>query len=304
MTDVTKLPRLLSAFNINSKTFKLQDSSLLHLKSFRRTRAGTSFRVFDGRQGEYLATLQNISGGECILDRKLRDMPINVNKKRIWLFTSSLERARHSFLIEKAVEMDAAFLFTQLVTERTQQHGGPKEENIGVKDGMFVKSQEQDLLDKSLQEYYNNSPIQTRPPIHAIYSWARDATQQCERLTIPTIGNSLSLQSLLDFWSSDVVFDSFIGRERLLLICDEDFARDGLKDGLNITKAINDLPDNANIGVLIGPEGGFTKSEKELFKTIEKESRFKRISLGPNILRVETAAIVALSQLSLLINYA
>jgi 16S rRNA (uracil1498-N3)-methyltransferase len=123
-------------------------------------------------------------------------------------------------------------------------------------------------------------------------------------LTIPTIGNSLSLQSLLDFWSSDVVFDSFIGRERLLLICDEDFARDGLKDGLNITKAINDLPDNANIGVLIGPEGGFTKSEKELFKTIEKESRFKRISLGPNILRVETAAIVALSQLSLLINYA
>ncbi|WP_419419743.1 16S rRNA (uracil(1498)-N(3))-methyltransferase [Legionella sp. D16C41] len=52
-------------------------------------------------------------------------------------------------------------------------------------------------------------------------------------------------------------------------------------------------PSVTEIGLIIGPEGGF--SQGELTSLIEKE--FSPLSLGPRILRTETAAIVALSVL-------
>ena len=298
--NVTKLPRLLSAFSINQKNFKLQRSSVDHAKSL-RLKVGSQFRVFDGENGEFLATMHNPGSGECLLDRKLRDAPL-IEKKHIWLFTSALDRVRHSFLVEKAVELNVSFLFTHLVTDRTQQHGSNHKEDI--QDGKFLQSSYQVVLDDTLERYYLKAPPRVRPPISAINSWIRDATQQCERLTIPSVGKSLSLKSLFEFWENDHhQFDSF--KERCLLICDEDFARsDGGKGGSTILNAIAGLPDISHVGILVGPEGGFSETEKELLKSMEKQSnkRFKRVCLGPNILRVETAAIVALSQLSVYIN--
>ena len=46
-----------------------------------------------------------------------------------------------------------------------------------------------------------------------------------------------------------------------------------------------------DISLLIGPEGGFSAREVE----IAKNSEFDQISLGPRILRTETAPIVAIS---------
>jgi len=48
-----------------------------------------------------------------------------------------------------------------------------------------------------------------------------------------------------------------------------------------------------NIAIFVGPEGGWTKKEIELFK----KNNFKICSLGQNILRAETAAIVGVSKL-------
>jgi 16S rRNA U1498 N3-methylase RsmE len=297
--NVTKLPRLLSAFSINQKSFKLQQSSVNHLKSL-RLRVGSQFRVFDGSiNGEFLATIHNPDSGECLLERKLRDAPLT-EKKQVWLFTSALDRVRHSFLVEKAVELNVSFLFTHLVTDRTQ-HSNHKEDN-DLQDGKFLQSPYQAVLDDTLQRYCLKAP-RVRPPMSAINSWVRDATQQCERLTIPSVGKSLSLRSLLEFWDNDHQhFDSF--NERCLLICDEDFARGDGKGGSTILSAIAGLLDVSHVGILIGPEGGFSETEKTLLKSMETQSnkRFKRVCLGPNILRVETAAIVALSQLSAYIN--
>jgi 16S rRNA (uracil1498-N3)-methyltransferase len=65
-------------------------------------------------------------------------------------------------------------------------------------------------------------------------------------------------------------------------------------DGADMTETIQ-LDINKKIGVLVGPEGGWTDREKALFE----HEGIKRFSFGPQILRAETAAI-AVSALILL----
>ena len=60
------------------------------------------------------------------------------------------------------------------------------------------------------------------------------------------------------------------------------------------TDTISINPDSLNrIALLIGPEGGFSKQERQL----AKESGFQNYHLGPRVLRTETAPIAALSHL-------
>ena len=56
----------------------------------------------------------------------------------------------------------------------------------------------------------------------------------------------------------------------------------------NVLKQNSDVKD---IIILIGPEGGFSLTEAES----ARDKGFHLVSLGPNILRTETAAIAVLS---------
>lgn len=67
------------------------------------------------------------------------------------------------------------------------------------------------------------------------------------------------------------------------------------KNILDLVKENNEIK---NINVFIGPEGGFDKSEID----IALKNGFKTVSLGKNILRVETAAIVASSIVTAIYN--
>ncbi len=59
--------------------------------------------------------------------------------------------------------------------------------------------------------------------------------------------------------------------------------------------SITDLPQDVSYCLFIGPEGGFSAEEFQLFR----ESNVPEISLSPLILRAETAAITAAAQLNL-----
>lgn len=64
------------------------------------------------------------------------------------------------------------------------------------------------------------------------------------------------------------------------------------KNGMEDTKnALNEIKSGMNVGILIGPEGGF--DEKEVNEAFEMGG--KVISLGKRILRTETAAITSVS---------
>ena len=54
---------------------------------------------------------------------------------------------------------------------------------------------------------------------------------------------------------------------------------------------LNTWPEPVNVRALVGPEGGFTRSETDQ----AKEAGFEVLGLGPRILRSETAAIALMS---------
>jgi 16S rRNA (uracil1498-N3)-methyltransferase len=105
---------------------------------------------------------------------------------------------------------------------------------------------------------------------------AIEAAEQCGILALPVIDPPEKLDAILAGW--DPV--------RRLIFCDEAAATTA-----NPADALRDLPE-APAAVLIGPEGGFSADERE---DLLRRPYVTAISLGPRILRADTAAVAALA---------
>ena len=106
-----------------------------------------------------------------------------------------------------------------------------------------------------------------------------EAAEQCGRLTLPEIKPLIALSVLLKNWPQD----------RLLLFGDETLSSPSL-GSLN-------LDPQKPYAFLVGPEGGFTLQELSLLKS---HPQAQGVTLNPNILRAETAALVGVSYLQLI----
>jgi 16S rRNA (uracil1498-N3)-methyltransferase len=107
-----------------------------------------------------------------------------------------------------------------------------------------------------------------------------EAAEQCGILAVPDIAELTDLDKLLDCWP----------RERSLIFCDEDAP---VTDPLEaLRSATKDDAKPRPLAVLIGPEGGFDAKEREKLIALPQAIR---LSLGPRILRADTAAVAALS---------
>lgn len=109
-----------------------------------------------------------------------------------------------------------------------------------------------------------------------------EAAEQCERLDIPLIEPVLRLEDLFYGWPP----------ERALLWCDEQGQGVPLADAAD--ELLGDDPDAPPRpwGLMIGPEGGFAPGELD---GLGEVPFVKRVTLGPRIMRVDTAAIAALA---------
>ena len=107
-----------------------------------------------------------------------------------------------------------------------------------------------------------------------------EAAEQCERLTLPEVAPSRKLTEALADWPAG----------RRLLVCAESGAATPLDAVLQAARR-DDARDCA-WAFLVGPEGGFSPSELDGFR---KLPFLTPVSLGPRILRAETAAIAALA---------
>jgi 16S rRNA (uracil1498-N3)-methyltransferase len=104
---------------------------------------------------------------------------------------------------------------------------------------------------------------------------AIEAAEQCGILSVPDIGEPVAFSRLLAEWDA----------ARRLVFCDEDAER------ADPIAALTGLP-RSPLAVLIGPEGGFAEDERA---SLLKLPNLVRLSLGPRILRADTAAVAALT---------
>lgn len=104
---------------------------------------------------------------------------------------------------------------------------------------------------------------------------AIEAAEQCGILNIPEIAAPIRFDRFLDGFSPD----------RLLIFCDEDAE-------VSNPLAALEVQAQTSLAVLIGPEGGFDESER---KELIRLPNVIRLSLGPRILRADTAAVAALA---------
>jgi len=159
----------------------------------------------------------------------------------LWLVFAPIKRARIDFMAEKATELGCSVL--QPVMTRFTAVSRVNEERLAAN--------------------------------------AREAAEQCERLTVPQVRATMNFGQLLDSWPP----------ERRLMVCAEWGEAKPVAEALQtIRAAVGSEP--GPWAVMTGPEGGFAESELD---ALRKLPFVTPVGLGPRILRADTAALAAIA---------
>jgi 16S rRNA (uracil1498-N3)-methyltransferase len=215
-----------------------------YLRDVLRQRAGASLALFNGRDGEWSATIARTGRNDAVLEVGERIRAPEAEPD-MWLLFALLKRARTDLVVEKATELGATRI-VPTITARTQA---------------------------------------SRVNTERLATIAREAAEQCERLTLPDVTEPQSLSDILDKWPVS----------RRLIVADE------AGGGKPIVEALGDDSGFRAVtwALLIGPEGGFDSDELD---RLRKLPFVTPVSLGPRILRAETAAVAALACIQALIG--
>jgi 16S rRNA (uracil1498-N3)-methyltransferase len=206
-----------------------------YLGNVLRLKSGGSILVFNGRDGEWQASLSGRKRPDQLtIGSRIR--PQDSLPDLAYVF-APLKHARLDYMVQKAVEMGAARL--------------------------------QPVLTRHTQVARVNSE---RMRANAI-----EAAEQCGILSLAAVADPLTLERFLGERDS----------QRLLVFCDEAADVAGPLGALTAARAAGH-----GIDVLIGPEGGFAEDERAL---LLRQIRTLRLSLGPRILRADTAGVAALA---------
>lgn len=211
--------------------FRLSAAQAHYLGTVMRRAPGEILRLFNGRDGEWAARLDEIRRDRaqiCVLEPTRPQAA----EPDIWLLFAPLKRDATDLLVQKATELGAAALLPVL-TDRTNS---------------------------------------ARVNLARLMAIATEAAEQCERLTVPWFLPPTHLDGVVADWDDDRAL--FVAVER--------------------AGAAPLLPHAGPVALLIGPEGGFSDRERAY---LARSPVARKISLGPRILRAETAAIVGLALL-------
>jgi len=143
----------------------------------------------------------------------------------------------------------------------------------------FIAQKATELGVQHLQPIYTHRTNVDRVKTERLHANAIEAAEQCERMTIPTVSEPEKLDLLLANWPS----------ERMIMFCDEDLS------GKSAHTALTELTDTQKAmpwAIFVGPEGGFDEGERAAIKT---HPNTVVVSLGPRVLRADTAAMAAIS---------
>ena len=204
-----------------------------YLTSVMRLSVGAELLLFNGRDGEWRATIVEATKRGCLLKVEAQTRPMTTGPD-LDLIVAMVKRGRVETIVEKAAELGARRV-RLTITRRT---------NVD-----FVKRGRLDAI-------------------------AMEAAEQTGRLDVPEVMDPEKLDKILDGWDP----------ERRLVFCDEGGEAKPASAALAGT--------GAPAAILIGPEGGFAPEERERLRGL---AFVTPVSLGPRILRADTAAISAMT---------
>jgi 16S rRNA (uracil1498-N3)-methyltransferase len=207
-----------------------------YLGTVMRAAPGEEVALFNGRDGEWRATIESLDRkrGRLIVGACLRPQAAEALQD-LWLLFAPVKKAATDMIVEKATE-------------------------LGV---------------SAIRPVFTRFTNTGRVNVERLAANAREAAEQCERLSVPTIVPPTSLEEAL------AAFEP--GRTL--------FALDETGGGAPITDVLATAGSHMT-AFLVGPEGGFAKSELDLLR---RSPFVTHINLGPRILRAETAAVAALT---------
>ena len=218
----------------------LERAQANYLLNVLRLKAGDTVLVFNGREGEWRASVTVEGRRHSHLELVEQVRPQTGGCDLHYLF-APLKHARLDYMVQKAVEMGVSRL-RPVFTRRTQA---------------------------------------TRVNLERMRANAVEAAEQCGILAVPDIGAEESLDTALKHLEPD----------RLLVFCDEDApVADPLRALSDIRSGSRNL--TAKLAVMIGPEGGFADEERAI---VLHHAHVVRVSLGPRVLRADTAAVAVLA---------
>ena len=253
----------------NPDSLVLAGAEAHHARDVLRLQPAGRVVVFNGRGHEITAEIAKVTRGEILL-RKMHEGRVLPLPCRITLAQAIPKGKNMDLIVQKAVEIGAAEV-TPLISERTIVH-------LEAKEASQKQAKWQQLAIEAAKQCGQNwlPTVQTpRTPkefflnVEAGVSPAQNSRMQPARLPLQKSGSELRLIGSLQ---SDAVH---------LKTVLADYEREH-----------HARP--ASVLMCIGPEGDFTPAELNLARS----NGCRPITLGPIILRVETAAIYCLSVLS------
>jgi 16S rRNA (uracil1498-N3)-methyltransferase len=232
--DFTSQRLFVDAPLVMGAELKLDRDQSNYLVNVLRMRGGECLLVFNGRDGEWRATLSGADKKAAALTLTEQVRP-QTPPTQIALWFAPLKSARLDYLVQKAVEMGASEI-RPVITRRTQVQ---------------------------------------RLKLERMQANIIEAAEQCGVLALPMLMPEQKLDAAL---AGDP--------ERPILFCDEWQAIES--PGVSLAKT----PRGSAVTVLIGPEGGFDPDERRM---ILARQNTIALSLGPRILRADTAAVAAMA---------
>lgn len=220
-----------------------------YLVNVLRLNEGAPLMLFNNRDGEFLAHIEEKSKKACSLFIEVNLRP-HAPLPDIWLLFAPVKKARLDFIAQKATELGAARI-QPVITQRT---------------------------------------IVSRVKDERLAANVIEAAEQCGLVALPEVGPTMRLSDVLDHWSEQ-------SPERMILFCDEAAPAGGVKTQLEelAAQGMKGKP----LALLIGPEGGFSPEERT--RLLARKDTCA-ISLGPRIMRADTAAIAALAVVGLMLG--